>query len=367
MRRLTVLVLALGLTACGGGGGSKTSGVSGSKPLANVSESEIAKLCDWAENKTYQPSEQEFCTAIAVENSDDSEECKEIVSECVADSPELSGRCGLDADAVAGCGATVSQFEKCVREAASQNRQYFRSASCSDLSFEEGPSSDACDALLSKCPWLDGSSDNPNVVGDDDDFNGDDDLGGDDFGDGGFVCDDGTDIDDFFLCDGSDDCWNGEDELDCEFGPDEEPPFTCDDGGTTSVDYVCDGEEDCLDGSDEHNCDGGFVCNDGIDVYDYVKCDGASDCSGGEDEVGCTDPNVYVCSSGFEISKDALCDGKVDCAGTGDDETDCPDLEPDPDVDPDSFSCSDGESIPDSYVCDGEPDCVGGEDESGCL
>lgn len=64
----------------------------------------------------------------------------------------------------------------------------------------------------------------------------------------GFACDDGTTLAHLFVCDGSQDCYNAEDERDCQ-------GFTCANGQMTSHDEAkCDGSEDCPDGSDERDC-----------------------------------------------------------------------------------------------------------------
>ena len=63
----------------------------------------------------------------------------------------------------------------------------------------------------------------------------------------GVACRDGTRIPHIALCDGEEDCRQGEDELDCT--------LSCADGHEVEgVLLECDGTRDCADGSDENNC-----------------------------------------------------------------------------------------------------------------
>ena len=63
----------------------------------------------------------------------------------------------------------------------------------------------------------------------------------------GFACRDGQRIPHLALCDGEEDCRQGEDELDCV--------LACADGSDVpGVALECDGTKDCADGSDEEGC-----------------------------------------------------------------------------------------------------------------
>ncbi|MET0340978.1 MAG: LDL receptor domain-containing protein [Polyangiales bacterium] len=63
----------------------------------------------------------------------------------------------------------------------------------------------------------------------------------------GFRCDSGVRIPHVAVCDGEQDCRNGEDEEDC--AP------TCADGTALASDQlICNGQRDCADGSDEVDC-----------------------------------------------------------------------------------------------------------------
>lgn len=68
----------------------------------------------------------------------------------------------------------------------------------------------------------------------------------------GFACSDGSKQPYLAVCDGAEDCDDGEDEQDC-------PVYTCKDGTEIPLAApTCDGWEDCEDGSDEADC--GNIC-----------------------------------------------------------------------------------------------------------
>lgn len=62
--------------------------------------------------------------------------------------------------------------------------------------------------------------------------------------------------------------------------------FTCGDGTELSRELVCDGNEDCFDGEDERaDCSPPYTCNDGSSILAAWLCDGTADCADGDDEV----------------------------------------------------------------------------------
>ncbi len=68
----------------------------------------------------------------------------------------------------------------------------------------------------------------------------------------GFACKDGAKVPHLALCDGTDDCDDGGDEVSCA-------EFKCANGESVVEDVTCDGSDDCADGSDEKDCPN--VCN----------------------------------------------------------------------------------------------------------
>lgn len=68
---------------------------------------------------------------------------------------------------------------------------------------------------------------------------------------GEFKCGDSECIQSNWLCDGSPDCRNGEDEMNCTVVECSDDSFTCKDGSCISLRWRCDGQQDCQDASDE--------------------------------------------------------------------------------------------------------------------
>ena len=99
-----------------------------------------------------------------------------------------------------------------------------------------------------------------------------------------------------------------------------EPMFTCGDGTSLGSGYICDGSADCADGSDELNCGALlFTCANGDHVESWARCDADEECADGSDEVGCS---YFMCSDGSALGQDYVCDFEADCPD-GEDEIGC--------------------------------------------
>ncbi|XP_036408189.1 low density lipoprotein receptor a [Megalops cyprinoides] len=182
-------------------------------------------------------------------------------------------------------------------------------------------------------------------------------------------------------CDGKADCDNQADETNCVPRNCTDDEFRCRSGQCVSVSFVCDEEADCEDGSDEDSCPpatcsaASFQCNNTVCVPRLWACDGDKDCADGSDEwpqnCGGREPTgpatpcsslEFHCGSGECIHSSWRCDGGVDCVDHSD-EANCSR----PACRPDEFQCNDGTCIHGSRQCDREYDCKDLSDEQGCV
>ncbi|XP_035856128.1 low-density lipoprotein receptor isoform X1 [Sander lucioperca] len=181
-------------------------------------------------------------------------------------------------------------------------------------------------------------------------------------------------------CDGKAECDNGADEKNCTSKQCRAGEFRCTNGQCVSPTYVCDGDNDCSDGSDEASCPKptcsarSFQCNNSACVLAQWRCDGDKDCADGSDEwpqncvgrqpektaVHCS-VHDFQCEDGECIHSSWRCDGGIDCQDRSD-EVNCSR----PTCRPDEFQCNDGACIHGSRQCDKEPDCRDLSDEIGC-
>ena len=223
-------------------------------------------------------------------------------------------------------------------------------------------------------------------------------------------------------CDGDKDCPTGADEENCTttVSPEDafvnpfpvlnvtqcsEWTFRCNNGQCIPYWWKCDGSKDCSDNSDELECGGGtssqtndndydneeddpswlpkcaedkFLCpKTGDCIWEAWLCDGENDCPGGEDEAAEVCSNRPTCTkdmfrcekSGQCIPYEHICNKIVDCPD-GSDEMACQEeshIFPETTCGPNEFPCDESYCIPDSKMCDGINDCTDATDELGCA
>nr|XP_019937311.1 PREDICTED: low-density lipoprotein receptor-like [Paralichthys olivaceus] len=205
------------------------------------------------------------------------------------------------------------------------------------------------------------------------------------------------------LCDGKQDCPEGDDEEFCVTTCPSKEDFKCkDNSNCIARKLVCDGHSNCRDGSDEVDCPtvappaaqpkvlkcrmGWKLCKDGTECVSYGHvCDGEDDCKDGSDEMECdasptrpaitssstspaptvppcSSPSVLCPSVQLCVSPSQFCDGRKDCPDGFDENTcvkRCPSKT--------DFRCKDRRScVSKSQVCDGRSHCHDGSDEVDC-
>jgi hypothetical protein len=166
------LALVLGcclMASCGDDDGG-SSGVSGGKLLTDLSDDDNQKLCEYYE-KLYKDSlgsEEQYCTAYALDDAWDEEECEDYKSECLEEGYYESDQIedwGCDTRGLIEfetddeCTATVAEVEACLKEDVSRGRELTK-YTCEDAErlSEEGEDDEgdtagpACEKVFTKCP-----------------------------------------------------------------------------------------------------------------------------------------------------------------------------------------------------------------------
>nr|XP_006817316.1 PREDICTED: uncharacterized protein LOC102805083 [Saccoglossus kowalevskii] len=182
----------------------------------------------------------------------------------------------------------------------------------------------------------------------------------------------------YMKCNGVNDCANGGDEADCDYGECFEGEFQCPNGKCIPASSQCDYRNDCEDNTDEKDCvfpscaADEFTCTNHQCISPSILCDGIADCYDGSDEVisqHCLYPNsvcpadYFRCINGECIHYTLRCNMFNECSDHSD-EAGC-----DTNVCPENFyRCRLlGQCIPSAAYCDHKSHCLDHTDEYPCL
>ncbi|XP_011296732.1 vitellogenin receptor [Fopius arisanus] len=178
------------------------------------------------------------------------------------------------------------------------------------------------------------------------------------------------------ICDGIAQCFDSSDEVNCAARTCDSFSFRCPSGLCIPGSWECDGQKDCDDGADESSkctrktCPKAmFTCQNQKCIDAKLICNAVDDCEDSSDEMNCRressvarscGTNKYTCiGSGQCIPMNKRCDGEMDCP-KNDDEHHCSHCSGD------EFACSNLKCIPKFWMCDDQDDCGDNSDEKGC-
>jgi hypothetical protein len=180
-----------------------------------------------------------------------------------------------------------------------------------------------------------------------------------------FTCIDRSVITIWWVCDGTPDCLQGEDEVGCpnkctmptldHLGPDQDGDCATTGAAMVECGLVQDASSiNCWDESSLDRCFFGCYAEANCTDLRQRFCVGVTP----SDLITCMEECLarpFECNDGTRLPAEWECDTEPDCE-TGEDEEICP-----------FFTCDNGEEIVAGYVCDFYPDCLTGEDELNCM